>query len=416
MKRFLLLIPLFLIVAIAWYSYIPNQKLPIRVGILHSLSGSMAISERPVVDTTLLAIEQINAAGGILGRKIEAIIADGASDENIFAEQAERLITEENVQVIFGCWTSSSRKRVREVVEKHRVLLIYPLQYEGLEQSRYIVYTGSTPNQQLFPALHWSLNNLGKRVFLIGSDYIFPHIANKLMRMQIKLHGGQVVGEHYLPLNGVDEESISSTLDLVRQSDADFIINTVNGNANLALFSALKGADNSNSLPVMSFSLGANLIQRDPNLFADHYVAWNYMQSIDSPENRAFVSAFQKRFGTKRVISDPMQTAWVGVNLWAQAVRSADTEVSEAIRETIRHQSMRAPEGVIAIDHATMHTWKMARVAQINADGTLREIWHSSQALRPDPFPSWLSRQKAQRWLDLLYKQWDDNWTAPHDD
>ncbi|MDX8390197.1 MAG: transporter substrate-binding protein, partial [Mariprofundaceae bacterium] len=201
MRHVLLSILAMTVLVMCVYILLPEEELPpIKVGILHSLTGTMAISEKPVVNATLLAIEQINAKGGLLGRKIEPIITDGKSDWTIFASEAERLITQEKVNAIFGCWTSASRKMVKPVVEKHNHLLVYPVQYEGLEQSPNIIYTGAAPNQQIIPAISWALKNIGPRIYLVGSDYVFPRVANWLIQKQIPALKGHVVGESYLPL------------------------------------------------------------------------------------------------------------------------------------------------------------------------------------------------------------------------
>lgn len=203
----------------------PEKPAPIKIGVLHSLTGTMAQSEMPLVDAVQLAVNEINAQGGVLGQTLEMIVADGQSDPAIFAKEAERLITQENVSVIFGCWTSASRKAVKSVVEKYNHLLLYPVQYEGLEQSPNIIYTGSAPNQQIIPAIRWALKNLGKRVYLIGSDYIFPRTANRIMRDFIRVDNAQLLAERYFSLGSQDVAEIISEIEKIKP---DVILNTIN--------------------------------------------------------------------------------------------------------------------------------------------------------------------------------------------
>ncbi|MBJ7260107.1 MAG: urea ABC transporter substrate-binding protein, partial [Chthoniobacterales bacterium] len=270
------------------------EATPIRVGILQSMTGTLAISARPVVDATLLAIEEINAQGGLLGRRLEPVIADGRSDSDVFAAEAERLMTKEKVSVVFGCWTSSSRKAVGPVFEKHNHLLFYPVQYEGLEQSPNIVYNGATPNQQVMPAVSYALANFGPRVFLVGSDYVFPRTANAIIRDQVAALGGEIVGELYMPLGGKNAAPI---IDAIVAAKPDVILNTINGDSNIAFFRALREAGvRPDRLPVVSFSISeTELPELGAEAMAGNYAAWNYFQSVDTPENRAFLEKFRAR-------------------------------------------------------------------------------------------------------------------------
>ncbi len=387
----------------------------IRIGILHSQSGAMAISEQPVINATLLAIEEINAQGGLLGRKVEAVIADGKSDEEVFANQAARLISQEGVDVIFGCWTSASRKAVLPVVESLDHLLIYPVQYEGLENSEHIIYTGSVPNQQIMPAVSWALGKLGKRVYLVGSDYIFPHVANWLIKQQISLLGGSVAGERYVPLEiNDDPDAAGAVVADILKSHADLILNTINGRGNIDLFHAMKQAGISAAqIPVLSFSLSEVGISRMPaDEVTGHYAAWSYFQSLKNAPNRAFVAAYQHRFGNLPV-SDPMQAAWAGVQLWANAVRHAGTSDPRVIRHSIRHQSLPAPEGIVSVDQNSGHLWKIARIGRINSQRQLEQVWQSDHAIKPLPYPIFIERDAARALLDRLYFGWGSRWSAP---
>jgi len=384
----------------------------IRVGILHSQTGTMATSEKPVINATLLAIEQINASGGLLGKQLQAVIADGKSDERVFATEAERLITQEHVDVLFGCWTSASRKAVKLVVEKHEHLLFYPLQYEGLEESDHIIHTGAAPNQQIVPAVSWAVKKFGPRVYLVGSDYIFPRVANWLISKQLPLIHAERVGEQYTLLGS--DNVASMVADIVKQQP-DVIFNTINGDSNTAFFHALKQAGiTADKVPVVSFSLGEPEINRMPvEDVVGHYAAWNYFQSLPGAENHAFVTAFQKRFGKQdKTVSDPMEAAWVGVHMWANAVRGANTSDPSVIHHNMLHQSMLAPEGIVSVDQANHHLWKTAHIGKINPQRQFDVVWSSDHALRPAPYPVFISKHASDALLQRLYTGWGNRWSA----
>jgi urea transport system substrate-binding protein len=386
---------------------------PIRVGVLHSLSGTMAISEQDVADATLLAIDEINAAGGLLGgRKIEPVVVDGKSDWPLFAREAERLIAVEHVDAVFGCWTSACRKTVLPVFERQRSLLFYPVQYEGLEQSPDIVYLGAAPNQQILPAVKWASEKLGTRFYLVGSDYVFPRTANEIIKDQVEAIGGEVVGEDYLPLGSTE---VAAIVERIRTAKPAVILNTINGDSNVAFFRALRaGGIRAADVPTISFSLGEAEIRRMAvsDLVGD-YAAWCYFQSIDTPENRAFVEHFRARYGAGRVTDDPMEAAYAGVHLWAQAVAAAGTAEPQAVRDRLGVQSYPAPEGVVAIDADTQHLWKAVRIGRVRPDGQFDIVWDSGRPVKPEPYPGRRSRTEWQAFLDGLYEGWNGNWAKP---
>jgi urea transport system substrate-binding protein len=393
------------------YSWLkrPVYRPTIKVGILHSQTGTMAISETVVRDATLLAIEEINEAGGLLGRTIEPVIADGQSNEARFAGEAERLIAEEDVAVIFGCWTSASRKAVKPVVERHDHLLFYPVQYEGLEQSPNIVYTGAAPNQQIVPGVKWCFDHLGRRMFLVGSDYVFPRAANTMIRYQVDALGGEIAGEEYLLLGSHD---VKDVVQKIIRARPDVILNTVNGDSNVALFRELHAAGATTAvIPVMSFSLAEQeLLRLGAEQIAGGYATWNYFQSLESKANREFVGRFKKRFGKGRVTDDPMEAAYFGVHLWAQAVRKAGRADAPAILVAIGKQCFAAPEGLVYVDGKTRHTWKAARVGRIGRDGQFAIVWDSKHAVRPVPYPLYRTKAEWDEFLDGLYEGWGRRW------
>jgi urea transport system substrate-binding protein len=394
----------------------PYDREPIKVGILHSDTGTMAISERSVRDATLLAIEEINERGGLLGRPIAPVIMDGESDSRTFAVAASRLIVEEHVSVVFGCWTSASRKSVRPVFEKHEHLLFYPVQYEGLEQSANIVYTGAAPNQQLIPAVKWCVDALSARsFFLVGSDYVFPRTANEIMRAQITALGGTVVGERYLLLTGGSDKVIESIVDEIVDARPDVILNTINGESNVEFFDQLRVAGvTPDEIPTMSFSIAEDeLLSMDPQAMAGDYATWNYFQSIQRKENEEFVANFQRRYGEHRVTDDPMEAGYFGVHLWAQAVQDAGTDDVARVRKKLSNQSYAAPGGIVSIDPENHHTWKTVRVGRIRTDGQFDIVWTSENPVRPLPFPGSKSRQEWEASLAALFENWNMSWSNP---
>jgi urea transport system substrate-binding protein len=406
------IIGLSLLVSLA--AAVEQQREPIKVGILHSLSGTMEISESAVVDAALLAIEEINAAGGINGQRLQPMVVDGRSDWDYFAREAERLIVDEQVAVIFGCWTSACRKTVRPVFERLNHLLIYPVQYEGLEQSPNILYTGAAPNQQIIPAVKWSLDNLGRRFFLVGSDYVFPRTANAIIRDQVTALQGEIVGEAYVLLGSQDMGTI---IEDIVAAQPDVILNTINGDSNIAFFTALRAAGITPAdIPTVSFSIAESEL---PTLNVDNlvgdYASWNYFQSIDGTANTGFVQRFQARYGADRVTSDPLESAYLSVYLWAQAVERSQTTNTQVIRETILDQSFNAPSGIVYSDPVTRHTWKTVRIGQIRADGQFDVVWDSGNPIRPDPYPIYRTQAEWEQFLNDLYTGWGNAWANPGD-
>lgn len=384
----------------------------VKVGVLHSLSGTMAISEKSVVDGTLMAIEEINAAGGVLGKKIRPIVADGKSDWPTFASEAERLITKENVAVVFGCWTSASRKTARPIFEKYKHLLFYPVQYEGLEQSPNIIYTGAAPNQQIIPAVKWAFDNLGKTFFLVGSDYVFPRTANAIIKGQLTALKGKVVGEEYVLLGSKD---VKSVVDKIVAAKPAVILNTINGDTNVEFFAQLRKAGlTPQKVPTMSFSIAEDEL-RSMNVkeMEGDYASWNYFQSLPSKENREFVARFKAKYGAARVTDDPIEAGYFGVYLWAQAAKAAGSTDVEKVRKALPNQSYLGPEGEVSIDADNNHTWKAVRIGKINAKGQFDKVWDSGKPIRPVPFPVYRTKADWEKFLTDLYNGWGQRWANP---
>jgi urea transport system substrate-binding protein len=374
----------------------------IKVGILHSLSGTMAISETTVVDAEKLAIAEINAAGGVLGKQIEAIEEDGASDWPTFAEKAAKLIDQDKVVTVFGCWTSASRKAVKPVFESKNHMLWYPVQYEGQECSKNIFYTGATPNQQIEPAVDWLLENKGKKFFLVGSDYVFPRTANTIIKEQLKAKGGQTVGEDYLPLGNTEVTAIIAKIKQVLP-DGGVIFNSLNGDSNVAFFKQLQGAGmGPDKYPVMSVSIAEEEVKQIGKEFLlGHYAAWNYFQTVDTPANKKWVADFKAKYGNDRVTNDPMEAAYIMVYLWKQAVEKAGSTDLEAVRAAAIGQTFNAPEGQVQMK-PNHHISKTVRIGQVREDGLFNIVWSTPGPVDPIPWNQYVPETKgfACDWSD----------------
>ena len=403
------------LVATVWWTvdrFLLDRR-PIVVGILHSLSGPMAISETSMVDAEVLALEEINQAGGLLGRPVRWVIADGASDWPTFARKAQELIHDRKVDVIFGCWTSASRKTVLPVVEAADHLLVYPMAYEGLEQSPNVIYVGAAPNQQIIPAVQWASTSLNaKRFLLVGSDYIWPRCVNAIAGDQIRGLGADLVGELYVPFGS---DRVDPLVEEIVRSRPDVVLSAVVGDSAVAFFRRLRQAGiRSDDVPVISFSIAEDELQTMPrgDMVGD-YAAWNYFQSLDSPANQTFVRSFKARYGNQRTTSAVAESAYTGVRLWAQAVEESGTSEVVQVRSSLRSQSMLAPEGVVSIDRQTNHAWRAVRIGKILPDGQFEIVWDSQRAVRPVPFPLTRSRADWEQFVRDLYQSWGRRWSKP---
>jgi len=371
----------------------------IKVGILHSLSGTMAISEKSVVDSTQLAIDEINTAGGIMGKQIEAIVEDGASDWPTFAEKAKKLIEQDEVVVVFGCWTSASRKAVLPVFEEKNHMLYYPVQYEGQECSKNIFYTGAAPNQQIEPSVDWLLENKGKDFFLVGSDYVFPRTANTIIKAQLAAKGGKTLGEDYLPLGNTEVAPIIAKIKAALPNGG-VIYNTLNGDSNVAFFKQMQGAGlTAEKYPTMSVSIAEEEVQAiGKDYLLKQYAAWNYFMTVESPENKKFVDAFKAKFGDSRVTNDPMEAGYISVNIWKQAVEKAGgagtpTDL-EKVREAAYGQEFAAPEGPVKM-FPNHHISKTVRIGEVRDDGLFEIVYATPAPVDPIPWNQYVTETKG---------------------
>ncbi|MGW0773818.1 urea ABC transporter substrate-binding protein [Streptomyces sp. NPDC002835] len=357
----------------------------VRVGLLNSLSGTMAISEVTVHNALLLAVKEINADGGVLGKQLKPVSQDGASDWPTFAEKAEALITDDKVAATFGCWTSASRKAVKPVFERYKSLLFYPVQYEGLEQSPYIFYIGATTNQQIVPALDYLKKQGLTKLYLVGSDYVFPRTANKIIKAYAKANGMQVMGEDYAPLGSTE---FSTIVNKVKGSGADAVFNTLNGDSNVAFFKEYKSSGmTAKSMPVLSVSIAEEEVKSIGTQYLEgQLTAWNYYQTTPGAANTRFVEAYRAAYGKDKPTSDPMEAAYLSVHLWKAMVEKAGSFDVAAVKAAADGIGFDAPEGRAVVDGATQHVHKTARIGKVGADGLITEVWNSGKPIKPDPY------------------------------
>ncbi|VTT96809.1 urea abc urea binding protein : Serine/threonine protein kinase OS=Planctomyces brasiliensis (strain ATCC 49424 / DSM 5305 / JCM 21570 / NBRC 103401 / IFAM 1448) GN=Plabr_3021 PE=3 SV=1: Pkinase: Peripla_BP_5 [Gemmataceae bacterium] len=387
---------------------------PVRIGVIHSKTGSMALSESPVLDATLLAVDEINHAGGVLGRPVQPIVIDGKSDSETFALAAEKLLGEEKVAALFGCWTSASRKAVRPAVERHGSALFYPVQYEGLEQSPRIVYLGATPNQQILPGIDYLTGKLGKRrLFVVGSDYVFPRTAAEVIGDHVKKKPGvEVVGAEFVPLGS---REVVGIVEQVRKSSADGVVNLLNGTTNFSFFKELKAAGvTARDVAILSSSIAENELRSlDPDAVAGSHLVASYFQSVDSEASRAFVQKVRAKFGADRVTSDAMAAAYAGVHLWARSANEAGRTDPDAVLTKLRGATFPSPGGQLKVDPVTQHTWQEWRIGRVRADGQVDTIATAAENVAPAPFPATRPRAEWERLLEGLYIEWGSRWQAP---
>jgi len=362
----------------------------VTVGILHSATGTMAISETGSIEAEKLAIAQINEAGGVLGRQIKIIQEDGASDWPTFAEKAKKLLASDHVAAIFGCWTSASRKAVLPVLEQLNGMLYYPTFYEGLEQSKNVIYTGQEATQQILAGLDWVNRTKGSKTFyLIGSDYIWPRTSNKIARKHIEGHlqGCKVVGEDYFPLG---HTQFNSVINKIKLTKPDVIYTTVVGGSNVAFYKQLKAAGvDLNKQTLLTISVTEDEIEGiGGENIAGAYACMKYFQSLDNENNKKFVAAFKKAYGAKSVIGDVSQAAYLGPWLWkltAEKAGSFDVDKIAAASPDIEFKG--APEGYVRID-PNHHLWSKTRVGQAQLDGQFKVVFETPELIKPNPFPA----------------------------
>jgi urea transport system substrate-binding protein len=359
----------------------------VKVGILHSVTGTMAISETGSVQAEKLAIEQINAAGGVLGRKIEPIQEDGASDWPTFAEKSKKLLVNDKAAAVFGCWTSASRKAVLPVFEQYNGMLYYPTFYEGLEQSPNVIYTGQEATQQILAGIDWVVKEKGAKTFyLLGSDYIWPRTSNKIARKHIEKNGLTVVGEEYYPLG---HTQFNSVINKIKLKKPDVIYAIVVGGSNVAFYKQLKAAGiDLSKQTLLTISVTEDEIQGiGGENIAGAYASMKYFQSLDNDNNKAFVKAFKEKWGANVVIGDVTQAAYLGPWLWKAAVEKAGSFDIDKIKKASPDIELKtAPEGYVKI-HPNHHLWSKTRIGLALPDGQYKVVYETKDLMEPNPFP-----------------------------
>jgi urea transport system substrate-binding protein len=383
-----------------------KQKTPpqdsIRVGILHSQTGLLSSGERNIMQATLLAIEQINNQGGVLGARIDTVIVDGASDPATFREKALELIDTHKVSAIFGCLASDCRKAVKSVVEERQSVLFYPMIHEGLEQSPNIIYMGPCPNQFALPAVQWAYNHFGKRFVLVGCKSHFSCTLNAILRKQIEAIGGTVLAEfEYGP--ATDQCDHGELVDFLEQHKPDTILTTQGTRMNQRLFAKIeqRGSELSR-IPV--FVLGMSSMDVSP-MMVGKYTAWGYCETLPGPVNQSFVEAYRRRYGPQDFIADPMVSGYLAVYLWAKAVHQAGTAHPLKVLKAIPNQSIQGPAGLVYISPVSHHAYRNVRLGKINAIYGYEIAWDSQAPLAPDPYPMFATYQEWEKMVSVIQAQ-----------
>ncbi|BDB23612.1 urea ABC transporter substrate-binding protein [Cupriavidus sp. P-10] len=387
-----------------------QSKEPIKVGILHSLSGTMAISETSLKDVALMTIDEINKSGGVLGRKLEPVVVDPASNWPLFAEKARQLVSKDKVAVTFGCWTSVSRKSVLPVYEELNSLLFYPVQYEGEEMSKNVFYTGAAPNQQAIPAVEYLMSKEGggaKRFYLLGTDYVYPRTTNKILRAFLKSKGvaDKDIEEVYTPFGHSDYQTIVANIKKFSQGGKTAVISTINGDSNVPFYKELGNAGlKAKDVPVVAFSVGEEELRGiDTKPLVGHLAAWNYFMSVKNAQNDAFrkqwaawVKANNLPGGDKRVTNDPMEATYVGIHMWAQAVKKAGTTDTDKVRAAMYGQTFKAPDGFTLTMGENHHLYKPVMIGEVKGDGQFSVVWKTPKAVRAQPWSPFISGNEGK--------------------
>src|SRR5664279_3115562 len=383
----------------------------IKVGVLHSLSGTMAISETVLKDVTLMAIDEINAKGGVMGKKLEPVVVDPASNWPLFAEKAKQLITQDKVVVVFGCWTSVSRKSVLPVFEENNGLLFYPVQYEGEELSKNVFYTGAAPNQQAIPAVEYLLSKEGggaKRFVLLGTDYVYPRTTNKILRAFLHSKGIQDtdIDEVYTPFGHSDYQTIVANIKKFSEGGKTAVVSTINGDSNVPFYKELGNAGlKATDVPVVAFSVGEEELRGvDTKPLVGHLAAWNYFMSLKNPANdawkkewAAYAKAHKLPGADKPLTNDPMEAAYVGIHMWAQAVTKAKTTDTDKVVAAMAGQKFNAPDGFeIKMDEKNHHLWLSLFIGEVQADWQFNVVWKTPGPVKAQPWSPFIPENKGK--------------------
>jgi len=386
----------------------------IKVGILHSLSGTMAISETVLKDTALMTIDEINAKGGVMGKKLEPVVVDPASNWPLFAEKAKQLISQDKVAVVFGCWTSVSRKSVLPVFEETNSLLFYPVQYEGEELSKNVFYTGAAPNQQAIPAVEYLMSKDGgeaKRFVLLGTDYVYPRTTNKILRAFLHSKGikDEDIMEEYTPFGHSDYQSIIAKIKTFASAGKKTaVVSTINGDSNVPFYKELGNQGlKATDVPVVAFSVGEEELRGvDTKPLVGHLAAWNYFMSIKNPTNAAFIKEWSDYAKAKNIpghkdkplTNDPMEATYIGIHMWAQAVEKAKSTDTDKVIAAMAGQTFKAPGGFTStMDKENHHLHKPVFIGEIRPDGQFNVVWKTPGPVVADPWSDYIPENKGKK-------------------
>jgi urea transport system substrate-binding protein len=393
----------------------------IKIGVLHSLSGTMAISETTLKDTVLMMVDDLNKRGGLLGKKVEAVVVDPASNWPLFAEKARELITKDKVAVVFGCWTSVSRKSVLPVFEELNGLLFYPVQYEGEESSNNVFYTGAAPNQQAIPAVEYLMGEEGggaKRWVLEGTDYVYPRTTNKILEAFLKSKGvaADDIKINYTPFGFSDwQTEVAAIKSFASAGKKTAVVSTINGDANVPFYKELANAGvKASDIPVVAFSVGEEeLAGIDTKNLVGHLAAWNYFESVKNPTNETFIKQWHDFIKSpKRVTNDPMEATYIGFKMWTQAVQQAGTTDVDAVRQAMYGQKVNAPGGFTSVMNTNHHLSKPVMIGEIRPDGQFDVVWQTKGPIKADAWSPYLAEDKGKV-ADWTYPWVCGNCTAP---
>ncbi len=385
---------------------------PIRLGLLHSQTGQLAISEKSLLDAEILAIEEINAAGGIDDRQVVWSSPDCRSDPTIFATEARRLIEQDKVATLFGTWTSECRKAVLPVLDEHTSLLFFPGNFEGIERSPRMIYTGGIANQSVLPAVRWAYDSLNARRFaVVGLEEVWSRCSSEIAKDGVKASGAEVVADGYTTIMSPNVEPM---VEAIRQAKPDVVLNFLFGDSNLAFYAAMRRAGMPpDKMPIIAFGFAEDESRRFPQAdVVGQYAAWNYFQSVSRPENVEFVRKFRARYGENRVIGDPMIAAYNGIKFWAQAASEVGPDNSAALLDNLGRQSMDAPDGIVTIDMESQAVWRPFHLGRLLPNGQFEIIWSIDKPIRPVMF---VGTRTSEQWKDLmegLKTRWQGRWSA----
>jgi urea transport system substrate-binding protein len=388
------------------------DKTPIKVGVLHSLSGTMAISETALKNTALMTFEEINAKGGVMGHPIEPVVVDPASNWPLFAEKARQLITQDKVAAVFGCWTSVSRKSVLPVFEELNNLLFYPVQYEGEELSQNVFYTGAAPNQQAIPAVEYLMSKEGggaKRWFLLGTDYVYPRTTNKILRAFLKKKGvdEKDIEEIYTPFGHADYQTIVGNIKKFAAGGKTAVVSTINGDSNVPFYKELGNQGlKATDVPVVAFSVGEEELRGiDTKPLVGHLAAWNYFMSLKNPTNDAFIKAYKAWAKANSVpnldtvvTNDPMEATYVGIHMWKQAVEKAKSAEVDKVRKAMAGQTFKAPCGMtLKMDETNHHLHKPVFIGEVKGNGQFSVVWKTDKPIRAQPWSPFIPGNEGKQ-------------------